>query len=52
VSRAEREVSLAHRTTGVPIGVLVESAKKRSFLIEILLGEVQPGKAMTIYGRG
>jgi hypothetical protein len=40
MSRAKREVSLAHKTTCVPINVWVKSAKKRSFLIEIFSGVV------------
>jgi hypothetical protein len=40
VSRAKREVSLAHKTTTVPITIWPKSAKKRSFLIEIFVGAV------------
>jgi hypothetical protein len=52
VSRAEREVSVWARTTSVPIGISLERAKKRSFLIEILRGGAKPVEAMTICGRG
>src|SRR5688572_28733299 len=37
MSRAKREVSIGALTTGVPLAVLARKAKKRSFLIEILL---------------
>ncbi len=37
VSRAEREVSVSALTTGVPLAFSARIAKKRSFLIEILL---------------
>ena len=39
MSRAKREVSPNALTTGVPLGVSGPRAKKRSFLIEILLPE-------------
>jgi hypothetical protein len=51
VSRAKREVSLSPRTTSVPSAVLVSRAKKRSFLIEILLCETGREKGLTICGR-
>ena len=37
MSRAEREVSVSALTTGVPLAGSAQTAKKRSFLIEILL---------------
>jgi hypothetical protein len=40
VSRAKREVSLAHKTTPVPIAIWSKTGKKRSFLIEIFSGVV------------
>jgi hypothetical protein len=51
VSRAKREVSVSPRTTTVPIADLVERAKKRSFLIEILLWEGMLARGLTICGR-
>ena len=39
MSRALREVSLPALTTGVPLELFARIAKKRSFLIEILLVE-------------
>jgi hypothetical protein len=37
LSRAKREVSISALTTAVPLEVSAQTAKKRSFLIEILL---------------
>src|SRR5688572_1384282 len=42
LSRAEREVSICALTTGVPLEVSAQTAKKRSFLIEILLVDGGP----------